>query len=140
MGFSRDEAVSIFAQKRKWTLWDVNPPNRLARQEEAQFRPFVAFFEGDGTMDLDSLISLILQTCAISASFVWLVDHFESDRLDISTSRQKMVQNLFCGRMMDLSFWTDLLPAVFVLDPLPRAAMFGRYVDDIICVLHRLIS
>ena len=69
---------------------------------------------------------------------MWLVDHFESYRLDIGTSWQKMVQNLFCGRMMSLTFWTDLLPASFILEPFPRSAVLRRHVDDVICVFHRL--
>ncbi len=102
--------------------------------------PSITSLEGDGRTVLDPLTSLALQTCAALPCIMWLVDHFESDRLDVSTSRQKMVQNLFCGRVMSLTFWTDLLPASFVPEPFPRSAMFGRHVDDIICVLHRLAS
>jgi hypothetical protein len=71
---------------------------------------------------------------------MWPVNHFESDRFDTCTGRQKMVQNLLCGRVMGLTFWTDLLPAGFVLEPSPRSAVFGRHIDDIVCVLHCLPS
>jgi hypothetical protein len=98
---------------------------------------FIASLEADGETDLNPLTSPTLPTCATFPFSLWLVDHFESDRLDIGASWQKMVQNLFCGRVMSLTFWTDLLPASFVPEPFPRSTMFGRDVNDIICVLHR---
>jgi hypothetical protein len=49
----QSETVSLTASialQAEWTLWDLNPQNRLAGFEMVQNRPFVVSLEGNGKL------------------------------------------------------------------------------------------